>query len=68
MFYTNATSIKSDILVRGYKNGKAFKRKVKYKPTLYVTSQNRESGWSNIYGHPLEPMKFDNLWDARAFS
>ena len=67
MFYTNATSIKSDILVRGYKNGKAFKRKVKYKPTLYVTSQNKESEWSNIYGHPLEPMKFDNLWDARAF-
>lgn len=67
MFYTNATSIKSDILIRGYKDGKAFQRKVKYKPTLYVTSGLAESGWTNIYGQSLEPMKFENLWDARSF-
>ncbi|MEE3020490.1 MAG: hypothetical protein VX313_04505, partial [Bacteroidota bacterium] len=59
MFYTNATSIKSDILIRGYKDGKSFQRKVRYKPTLYVSSRLAESGWTNIYGKPLEPMKFD---------
>ena len=35
-FYTSVERFGSNILHRGYENGKRFSRKVKYQPTLYI--------------------------------
>jgi hypothetical protein len=39
-FYTCVDRYSNDILFRGYKNGKAIKERIKYKPTFYVPGKN----------------------------
>ena len=67
-FYTSAELSGDNILVRGYEDGKAFFKKVKYKPTLFVPSDNStEATWRSIRGEPLAPMKFDSIKEAKEF-
>lgn len=65
-FYTNAIESGDEILLRGYENGRAISRRVKYEPTLFfpgkVTSQ-----WKTMYGRPLEPMTFESMREAKKF-
>ena len=67
IFYTNAICLRSQILVRGYKDGQRFQKKVRYRPTMFVTSQKAESGWKDIYGNPVEPMTFESIYEAKEF-
>mgnify|MGYP000856087310 CR=1 FL=1 len=64
-FYTNVDLIGNYILVRGIENGKRFKKKVKYKPTLYFET-NKPSEYRTLHGKSVKPKKFDTIWDARS--
>ena len=49
MFYTSVVRYGSNLLFRGYaENGKKIQTKVPYKPTLYVQSDKKKSGWTGI--------------------
>lgn len=64
MFYTNVARYGKSILARGYNSkGVSFKRKVKFKPTLYTVS-DQESEYKTMYGENLKPKKFDSMTAA----
>lgn len=65
-FYTSAIESGDDILLRGYEEGRPFKRKVKYEPTLYVPGK-AGSKWKTIHGEPVEPMQFNGMREAKDF-
>lgn len=65
-FYTSAIQYGNDVLVRGYENGRAFSRRVKYQPTLYVSCKEK-SEWHTIYGKPVKPMEFESIREAKDF-
>ena len=68
MFYTSVVRYGSNLLFRGYaENGKKIQTKVPYKPTLYVQSDKKKSGWTGIDGVNVEPMKFDSMKEATEF-
>jgi len=68
MFYTSVVRYGSNILFRGFaENGKKLQTKVPYKPTLYVQSDKRQSGWKAIDGTSVEPLKFDSMKEATEF-
>lgn len=66
-FYTNAVRHGGDILVRGIKNGKSVKTKVKYKPTLFVHCNSTDTKYRDIYGNPCMAIKFDDMWEAHTW-
>ena len=66
-FYTNVTRRTNDILVRGVRNGKDVKFKVKYEPTLYV-EHTKDYGFKNVYGQNLKPITFPSMAEANAFA
>ena len=67
-FYTSVVRYGNNILFRGYRNdGKKVQAKIPFKPTLYVQSNRRESGWKGIDGALVEPMKFDTMREATDF-
>ena len=53
--------------VRGYENGLPFRDKVKYKPTLYVTTPN-ETKYISLDGKPVAPVKFDSMREAKEWT
>jgi DNA polymerase elongation subunit (family B) len=66
-FYTNVYQSKNKILVRGYKDGKAVKEVVNYKPYVFVKAKNQNSEFKSTDGLPVEKMFFDNIWEAKDF-
>ena len=70
-FYTNVAKYGNTILYRGYDgDGKPDLRRIKYKPTLYVPSNNKggiKSQWKGLDGTQVEPMKFPNMKEASLF-
>ena len=54
------------ILYRGISNGVPVKRKVAYKPILYLPSK-KVTEWKTLHGEYVEPMKFENIREARDF-
>ena len=66
-FYTNFHLFKNNVMLRGYKNGKAFKRNVPLKPYLFVKSKNSVAKYSNLDGDPVEKIDFDSVYEARDF-
>ncbi len=65
-FYKNVIEHRGKLLVRGIHEGKEFKEKIDYKPTLYVKSQ-KESEFKSLTGQNLKPINFDNIKKAREF-
>ena len=65
-FYTSVSRFGNNILLRGYQDGQRIKRKIKFKPTLYVRSksQTQFKTLDNIY---VEPKLLDSMSDAKAF-
>ena len=51
------------LLYRGYDNGKRIQQKIKYKPTLYV-STNRPTTWKALDGTPVGEVHFDSMREA----
>lgn len=66
-FYTNAIESGNYILLRGYEDGKAFSRKVKYKPTIYIQSQKQNAEWRSLDGIKLDAVIQDDMKDAKDF-
>lgn len=64
MYYTNAVRRGDNILVRGLSNGKPFKSKIPYKPTLFINTTDATSKYKDIYGKPCGAIKFDTMRDA----
>ena len=64
-FYTNVTRYGNMILYRGYENGKKVSHKIKYAPTLFVSSPKGE--WTSLNGVKCAPIKFDSMRDAKGW-
>tara|TARA_Y100000310_G_scaffold55179_2_gene50581 strand:- start:93 stop:2585 length:2493 start_codon:yes stop_codon:yes gene_type:complete len=65
-FYTNFIAMGNKVLVRGYDNGQQFKRRIRYKPTLYLPAPGK-SDWQTLYGRYVEPMAFESMREAKDF-
>ncbi len=62
-FYTNVSRYGNMLLYRGYDNGKRIQQKIKYKPTLYV-STNRPTSWKSLDDTPVGEVHFDSMREA----
>jgi DNA polymerase elongation subunit (family B) len=65
-YYTNVASIGNNILYRGIQNGRRVKLKIQYSPTLFLPSK-KPTQFKSLEGEYLEPMKFENIREARDF-
>ena len=65
-FYTSAIRMGRHILYRGYENGIQVKKRIPFKPKLYVTSQN-ETEWKTLDGLPVAECVLDSMSDATDF-
>lgn len=69
-FYTDVSTKGSRILHRGYdKHGKRVHESVNFRPTLFVpTKKPTAESWSTIEGIKVEPVDFENSYEAHLFS
>ncbi len=65
-FYINVIQRGNNLLIREFKDGKKVKRKVRYKPTLYVPVQ-KKTDYKSLSGHSLAPISFDSIHEAKQF-
>ena len=63
-FYTNVSRYGNMILLRGYDHGKRIQEKIKYEPTLFVTT-NRPTSWKALNGTPVGQVHFDSMRSAK---
>lgn len=67
-FYTSVTRYGNSLLYRGYKDGQRVKKKIPFRPTLYVNAQSANpSNWRTLEDTPVEPIEFDSMRDATDF-
>ena len=66
-FYTSVERYGNNILWRGYENGRRFSRKVKFEPTLFVSSQEETAFRSFIGETYVKPKKFESMGAAKEF-
>lgn len=67
-FYTSVERYGSNILWRGYENGKRFSRRVPFKPTLYLFTPKKGGDFRSLVGNKqLYPHKFDSMSEAKNF-
>ena len=60
-FYKDVIEYKGKLLVRGVHEGKEFKEKVDFKPTLYAITQ-QQTNHRTLQGQYLKPITFDNIY------
>lgn len=65
-FYTNISRYGNNLLYRGYDSGRRFKKKVPFKPTLYVKGRN-DSKFVSLDGTRVEPIELDSMREAKEF-
>ena len=65
-FYKSVIEHKGKLLVRGIHEGKDYKEKIDFGPTLYSLTKN-QSKFKTLDGRNLNPIKFKNINDARRF-
>ena len=66
-FYTNISVRGNNILYRGHSNGRRVQQNIPFCPTLYVKSNKETSEFTTIHGKPVEPIQFENAYEARRF-
>ncbi len=70
-FYTSVERFGNSIFYRGYQDGERIKKRVPFKPTLYVSSQTPSKGslspWKTLDGKPVAPISFDSMREATDF-
>ena len=66
MFYTNVQTSGNYVLYRGVKDGKRFKQRIEYQPTLYVPAK-KVTSYTNLKGEYLDTIKPGGLRDSREF-
>lgn len=64
-FFTNVFIQGNTVFYRGVKDGKRTKKKIAFKPTLYLP--DAKGDWTTLEGYPLEPKTFASIYDAKAF-
>ena len=65
-FYKNVIEHRGNLLVRGIHDGKEFKEKINFKPTLFSITQG-DSEHKNLQGQNLKPITFNSISKARDF-
>ena len=65
MFYTSFVQFGNNILYRGYENGKQIKKKIPYKPYLFVETKREDSTYKTLNGIPVEKLHFDSIKEAK---
>ena len=65
-FYKNVIEHKGKLLIRGVLNGKDYKDKIDFGPTLYALTQEH-SQYKTLQGQFLKPIEFTNINAARRF-
>lgn len=65
-FYTSVNRYGNNLLYRGYLDGARVKRKIKFKPTLYVKGKGG-SKFHALDGTNVDPVKFDDMREAKEF-
>jgi len=66
-FYTSVLRMGSNILYRGYDNGKQVKLRIPFKPKLYVTGDS-PSEWKTLEGTSVVEMQFESMTEATEFN
>lgn len=66
-FYTSAMQYGSKILLRGYKDGVQFKRKVDFSPKLYISGGRGETDWTTLDGKPVYEVQPGSIRDCKDF-
>jgi len=66
-FYTSVLRMGSNILYRGYDNGKQVKLRIPFKPKLYVTGDS-PSEWKTLDGTSVVEMQFESMTEATEFN
>jgi DNA polymerase elongation subunit (family B) len=67
-FYTSVARYGNNLLYRGIENGVRVKKKIPFKPTMFVPSNKRESRWTGLDGSNVEPITFGNMKEAGDFA
>tara|TARA_B110001454_G_scaffold87321_1_gene83743 strand:+ start:7055 stop:9544 length:2490 start_codon:yes stop_codon:yes gene_type:complete len=65
-FYKNVIEHRGKLLIRGIHEGKEYKNKIDYSPTLYAKTQE-DTGFKTLQNENLKPIKFDSISKAREF-
>ena len=65
-FYTSVARYGNSILYRGYEDGQRIKKKIKFKPTLYVKGRGN-SEFTALDGTNVDAIKLDSMKDAKEF-
>jgi DNA polymerase elongation subunit (family B) len=65
-FYTDVRVIRGEIYFRGYKDGERIKENLNYQPTLFIPT-NKPTEYTTLFGHPVSPMNFSSIKEARSF-
>ena len=65
-FYKNVIEHRGKLLVRGVLDGKEYRERIDFSPTLYAITQD-ETGFKNLHGQNLKPIQFDSISKARDF-
>ena len=65
-FYKNVIEHRGKLLVRGIHEGKEYKNKIDFEPTLYAYSQ-QETEFKTLKGQHLKPIQFGSISKAREF-
>jgi hypothetical protein len=68
-FYTNVVTKGGRLLHRGYdKYGKRVHESLTFRPTLFVpTKKVKPDSWHTIDGNRVDPVDFENMFEAREF-
>jgi DNA polymerase elongation subunit (family B) len=65
-FYTNVARYGNTLLYRGYNDhGVRVEKKIKFKPTLFVRSKDKDTTWKSLDGLSLQPVDFNSMRDAK---
>ena len=65
-FYKNVIEHRGKLLVRGIHDGKEYKEKIDYSPTLYAITQ-QQTDFQTLHGQYVKPIEFGNISKARDF-
>jgi len=65
-FYKNVIEHRGKLLVRGIHEGKEYKEKIDFSPTLFAISQE-DSKFKTLKGQTLKPIQFPSISKAREF-
>jgi DNA polymerase elongation subunit (family B) len=65
-FYTNVVLVGNEILSRGFSNGKHYKNREEFYPTLYVQS-NKNTKFKTLEGNFVEEIKPGTIRETREF-